>query len=116
MAQTNLTIRIDENLKKEAETLFDKVGLTMTSAIIVYFRQAVLEQAIPFQIKAKTAEEKYNEYFTPENLERLSESIAQIERGEKISFTMDELLAMEEENAVVPQRAIDFMNRRKGAK
>ena len=56
MPQTNLTIRIDDDLKKEAEALFDKVGLTITSAIIIYFRQAVLEQAIPFQIKAKTDE------------------------------------------------------------
>ena len=53
MPQTNLTIRIDDDLKKEAEALFDKIGLTMTSAIIVYLRQAVLEQAIPFQIRAK---------------------------------------------------------------
>ena len=58
MSQTNLTIRIDENLKKEAETLFDKVGLTMTSAIVIYFRQAILEQAIPFQIKARIGDEE----------------------------------------------------------
>jgi DNA-damage-inducible protein J len=58
MAQANLTIRIDESLKKEAEILFDKIGLTMTSAIIVYFRQAILEQAIPFRIRARTGEDE----------------------------------------------------------
>jgi DNA-damage-inducible protein J len=48
MAQTNLTIRIDEATKQEAETLFNRIGLNMSSAISVFFRQAIREQAIPF--------------------------------------------------------------------
>ena len=114
MAQTNLTIRIDESLKKEAETLFGKVGLTMTSAIVVYFRQAILEQAIPFTIKAKTAEEKYNEYFTPEVVESILQSRAQFERGESMTFTLDELSAME--TGEMPQRAIAFLEKHKKEK
>jgi len=51
MAQTNLTIRIDEELKHEAEMLFHKVGLNMSSAINVFFRQAVGSQSIPFDLK-----------------------------------------------------------------
>jgi len=49
---TNITIRIDEGIKKEAEILFDKLGLSMSGAINVFFRQAIREQAIPFQIHA----------------------------------------------------------------
>ncbi len=51
MAQTNLTIRIDENIKSEAETLFNRIGLTMSAAINVFFRQAIREQSIPFELK-----------------------------------------------------------------
>jgi len=51
MAQTNLTIRIDEDIKRDAEHLFSRIGLTMSSAINVFFRQAVREQAIPFELK-----------------------------------------------------------------
>jgi len=51
MAQTNLTIRIDEELKHEAEALFNKIGLNMSSAINVFFRQAVGSQSIPFDLK-----------------------------------------------------------------
>ena len=51
MAQTNLTIRIDEELKHEAEALFSKIGLNMSSAINVFFRQAVGSQSIPFDLK-----------------------------------------------------------------
>ena len=111
MSQTNLTIRIDENVKQEAEILFDKIGLTMSAAINVFFRQAIREQAIPFSLRAKTADEKYNEYFTPEIMERLLQSKAQTERGEVITFSISELEAMEE--GEIPQRAIDFLKQRK---
>ena len=107
MAQTNLTIRIDEDIKRSAESLFDELGMSMSGAINVFFRQAVRERAIPFQIKAKTPEEKYNEYFNPHNIAVLKESIAQAERGEIIAFTMDELTAMETKE--LPQRAREFL-------
>ena len=106
MTQTNLTIRIDEKLKRDAETLFSRIGLNMSSAINVFFRQAVGAQAIPFELKA------YDEYYTGENLERLKRSMEQSERGLTISFTMDELEAMAD--GEVPQRALDFLEKHKG--
>jgi len=106
MTQTNLTIRIDEELKKEAENLFNRIGLNMSSAINVFFRQSVRAQAIPFELKA------YDEYYTGKNLTRLEQSTAQAERGETISFTMSELEAME--TGEIPQHALDFLAKHKG--
>ena len=103
----SITIRIDDDVKREAETLFDKLGLSISGAINVFFRQAIREQAIPFSIRAKTTEEKYNEYFTPETVHNILNSIAQAERGEIIFFNTNELLDMEE--GKIPQRAIDFI-------
>ena len=48
---TNLCIRIDAGLKNEAETLFNELGMNLTTAITVFFRQAVRESRIPFEIK-----------------------------------------------------------------
>ena len=48
---TNLCIRIDTELKTEAETLFNDLGMNLTTAITVFFRQAVRENRIPFEIK-----------------------------------------------------------------
>ena len=48
---TNLCIRIDTELKTEAETLFSELGMNLTTAITVFFRQAVRESRIPFEIK-----------------------------------------------------------------
>ena len=107
MAQTNLTIRIDESVKRDAESLFDMLGMSMSGAINVFFRQAIREQAIPFAIRAKTTEEKYDEYFTPQVVKEILQSAAQVERGEVISFSLTELEAMED--GEIPQRALDFL-------
>ena len=50
-SSTNLNIRIDSNLKKDAEDLFKRLGLNMSSAINVFLTQSVREQAIPFEIR-----------------------------------------------------------------
>ncbi len=51
MSTVNVTLRIDETLKKQADDLFSDLGLTFNSATTVFLRQAVREQQIPFAIK-----------------------------------------------------------------
>jgi len=50
MATVNVTIRMDDELKKQAEELFSDLGLSMTAALITFTKQAVREQRIPFYI------------------------------------------------------------------
>lgn len=47
---TNLNIRIDRNLKSEADKLFNEMGMNLSTAVNVFIRQAVQERAIPFRI------------------------------------------------------------------
>ncbi len=47
---TNVTIRMDEKLKKEAEDLFNDLGMNMTTAFTIFVKQAVRQQSIPFSI------------------------------------------------------------------
>lgn len=54
MANVNVTIRMDSELKKQAETLFNDLGLNLSSAINIFIRQAVREQAIPFELTCKS--------------------------------------------------------------
>lgn len=51
MADTsNITIRMDNTLRKQAEELFSDFGLTLSAAYIMFVKQAVREQRIPFEI------------------------------------------------------------------
>ena len=48
---TNLTVRLDSKLKRDAETLFNDLGMTLSGAVNVFLRQAVRVQGIPFEIR-----------------------------------------------------------------
>ena len=50
MTATNITVRIDAGIKKEAEKLFEELGMSISTAFNVFLRQAVRLQSIPFTI------------------------------------------------------------------
>lgn len=54
MATTNLNIRIDEDLKKNAEEIFSALGLTTTAAFNIFAKAVVREKGIPFDLSLKT--------------------------------------------------------------
>ena len=47
---TNLSIRIDRDLKEEADKIFSLLGMNLTTAITIFVRQAVRQKKIPFEI------------------------------------------------------------------
>lgn len=51
---TNLNIRIDKELKSQADTLFSELGLSLSSAVNVFIRQAIRQGKIPFEISLNT--------------------------------------------------------------
>ena len=50
MATVNLSIRMDAELKKQAETMLADMGLNMTTAMNIFLRQVVRQGKIPFEI------------------------------------------------------------------
>lgn len=50
----SVSFRIDSKLKKDADALFDSLGLNMTTAFNIFLRQAVREGGIPFDITINT--------------------------------------------------------------
>lgn len=50
MATVSTNIKIDPALKQESQELFESLGLSLSSAINMFLRQSVREQAIPFRV------------------------------------------------------------------
>ena len=61
-----VTIRVDKDLKDRAESLFDRLGMNMTTALNVFLRKAVDEEAIPFVVGAKRSE--FGNGYTPADI------------------------------------------------
>lgn len=74
MAQTNINIRIDENLKKQFEAFCSDIGMNMTTAFCVFAKTAVRERRIPFEITADK-----DPFYNKANIERLRKSIDKME-------------------------------------
>ena len=74
MAQTNVSIRIDEDLKREYDNFCSDIGMSMTTAFCVFAKKAVRERRIPFEITADG-----DPFYSVANMERLKRSVAQME-------------------------------------
>ena len=48
---TNLNIRVDTELKRQAEAIFNELGLNLSSAMNIFLRQAVRYRGIPFELR-----------------------------------------------------------------
>ncbi|GHT81424.1 DNA-damage-inducible protein J [Spirochaetia bacterium] len=91
MAQTNINIRMDDGLKKQAEALFSDLGMNMTTAFNIFVRQAIRQRKIPFEISAE-----YDPFYSESNMRALRQSIQEANEGKFVVKTWDELKAMEE--------------------
>ena len=68
MATAVLQTRVDTETKLEAESLFDSLGLDITTAIRLFLRQSINQQRIPVDIVPP----KYN--FSEETLAAIDEA------------------------------------------
>ena len=54
MATSNINVRVDSELKSQAESLFADLGLNMSTAITMFLKSAVSRDGIPFEVKRFT--------------------------------------------------------------
>ncbi|MFI3124456.1 type II toxin-antitoxin system RelB/DinJ family antitoxin [Streptococcus suis] len=66
MATSPTQIRIETTVKEDANTLFARLGLDMSSAVNIFLRQCVLRGGLPFSVELP----KYNQ----ETLEAMEEA------------------------------------------
>jgi DNA-damage-inducible protein J len=57
MIEPRLNIRIDEEIKKQADEVFHKLGLNMSTGITIYLTQVAARQEIPFPLTLKNSSE-----------------------------------------------------------
>ncbi|MDO4540153.1 MAG: type II toxin-antitoxin system RelB/DinJ family antitoxin [Syntrophomonadaceae bacterium] len=58
MAQTNVSIRMDADLKRQFEAFCADIGMSMTTAFCVFAKKAVRENRIPFEISGNMPNEE----------------------------------------------------------
>ena len=74
----NLSIRINRELKENAEALFGELGMNLTTALNVFLRQAVRQGGIPFSIQA-------DPFYSEKNLAHLRRVAADMDAGRNVA-------------------------------
>ena len=54
MATTNITIRMDKELKKQFNLFCDEIGMSMGTAMTIFAKTVVKHGCIPFELSVKT--------------------------------------------------------------
>ena len=88
MAQTNINIRIDKDLKEEFDKFCSDIGMSMTTAFCVFAKKAVREQKFPFEITAE------DPFYSPANVKRLKKAIKDAKNGK---LTIHEIVEVDDE-------------------
>jgi len=87
MAAKNITFRLDETLKKQAEIIYESMGLNMSSALQLFITQTVARGSIPFYIEADN-NARYRAYV----LRELAESKKEAQSPDNVPEDHDEFL------------------------
>ncbi len=90
MSQTTISVRMDEQLKKDFDSICSDLGMSMTTAITIFAKKVTREKRIPFEISA-------DPFYSRSNMKALEESIAQMGKGKIVIKAMEDLDKMADE-------------------
>ena len=69
MARTaNVFVRIEPEVKEQAELILEKLGIPMSNAVGMFLRQIVMNKGLPFEVKLPESEMLVLEKMTKEQL------------------------------------------------
>ena len=85
MSQIN--IRVDDEVKRDAEVTLDAIGLSMSTAINIFLKKVAREKRIPFELTAEP-------FYSDSNMRYLENIMRDVKEG-KAKFAEHELIEVE---------------------
>ncbi len=82
MAQ--ISLRVDDAVKREAETIFEEIGLSMTTAINIFLKAVAREKRIPFELSA-------DPFYSASNMAHLRRGVAAMNAGKGVEHELIEV-------------------------
>lgn len=76
MSTVSTNIKLDPAVKQQAQILFDDLGMNLSTAVNIFLKQAIKEQAIPFRIG--------DAFYSPTNQSYLEKVIHDIDSGKSV--------------------------------
>ncbi len=87
---TTVSIRLDDDMKKELDEMCDEMGMNLTTFFMIYAKKALRDRKIPFEIAAPA-----DLFHSEQNMKQIKKADEQVKNGKVVVKTMEELEAME---------------------
>ena len=84
---TQINIRVDDEVKRDAEVTLDAIGLSMSTAINIFLKKVAREKRIPFELTAEP-------FYSDSNMRYLENIMRDVKEG-KAKFAEHELIVVE---------------------
>ena len=93
MSQSVLSVRVEEDIKRNFDSFCDDVGLNPSVAVNMFIKATLKQRKIPFEISAE-----YDPFHSKANKSRLLQAVKDAKQGKNmITKTLEELEAMEDD-------------------
>ena len=73
---TQISLRLEDTVKTEAEELFSRLGMSLSTAINIFLRRAIARRGLPFAV------EEEDPFYHPANQAFLKRALEDWKRGE----------------------------------
>ena len=75
---TQISVRVDDNVKKQAESVCSEIGMSLSTAINIYLVRLGKERRVPFDVSA-------DPFYSSENMAVLRQRIADADSGRNMA-------------------------------
>lgn len=86
---TTVSLRFDDNTKKELDEMCDEMGMNLTTFFMIYAKKALRERSIPFAIDAPI-----DPFYSQSNMTQIEKAKSQVESGHIVTKSLEELEKM----------------------
>jgi len=84
MSTQILNVRVDKNIKKQAQKIVEELGLDLSSAVKLFLNKVVMTKSIPFELRTVNG-------YTPEYEAMLLKEVKNMKKNGKRYTNMDEM-------------------------
>ena len=77
MIMAQISLRIDDDVKVNAEKVCKDIGMSMSTAVNIYLKRLGSERRIPFEVSA-------DPFYSKENMDELERRVANIRTGKSV--------------------------------
>lgn len=84
---TYLQVRLDSDLKSQTESVLNQMGLTMTQAVKLFFKQVTLRKAIPFAV---VVPQEKRDFVSSDEEKMIKQSLDEITQGKFVNIDMSD--------------------------